>query len=334
MKNKFKLLSILSEVILLSILCGCSDNKKNTGKDEEIYQIGINQIVQHSALDSAREGFIDGLREKGYVDGDNIKIDYENAQGDVSIAQTISKQFVNNGVDMIFAISTSSAQSAYNATKEIPIVFTAVTDPVAAGIANSFESSGNNVTGMSDMVSMTEQIALLQDIIPSIEKIGVIYNTSEANSIVQVDELKSAAKERNLEVKEISITTVNEINQNLSANIKDIDALYIPTDNTVASAYELVGSICLNNNIPMLCAEEAGVSKGGLCSIGIDYYKLGKEAGYKAVKVIEGMVPSEIKIEKSSDMTVTINSDVAKRINIEIPKEIEENAQIVTGGVN
>ena len=135
-------------------------------------------------------------------------------------------------------------------------------------------------------------------------------------------------------MKEKSITTVNEINQNLSANIKDIDALYIPTDNTVASAYELVGSICLNNNIPMLCAEEAGVSKGGLCSIGIDYYQLGKETAYKAVEIIEGKEPSEIKIEKSSDMNITINSDAAKKINIEIPKEIEEKAQIITGGVN
>ena len=141
-------------------------------------------------------------------------------------------------------------------------------------------------------------------------------------------------KENNLEVKEISITTVNEINQNLSANIKDIDALYVPTDNTVASAYELVGNICLNNNIPMLCAEEAGVSKGGLCSIGIDYYQLGKETAYKAVEIIEGKEPSEIKIEKSSDMNITINSDAAKKINIEIPKEIEEKAQIITGGVN
>ena len=148
MRKKMKLLAILSEVIMLSVLYSCSNNKENSGKDDEIYKIGINQIVQHSALDSAREGFIDGLKEKGYVDGENIEIDYENAQGDVSIAQTISKQFVNNEVDMIFAISTSSAQSAYNATKEIPIVFTAVTDPVAAGIANSFESSGNNVTGM------------------------------------------------------------------------------------------------------------------------------------------------------------------------------------------
>ena len=334
MRKKMKLLAILSEVIMLSVLYSCSNNKENSGKDDEIYKIGINQIVQHSALDSAREGFIDGLKEKGYVDGENIEIDYENAQGDVSIAQTISKQFVNNEVDMIFAISTSSAQSAYNATKEIPIVFTAVTDPVAAGIANSFESSGNNVTGMSDMVSMTEQIALLQEIVPSIRNIGVIYNTSEANSIVQVDELKAAAKESNLEVKEISITTVNEINQNLSANIKDIDALYVPTDNTVASAYELVGNICLNNNIPMLCAEAAGVSKGGLCSIGIDYYQLGKETAYKAVEIIEGKEPSEIKIEKSSDMNITINSDAAKKINIEIPKEIEEKAQIITGGVN
>ena len=172
MRKKMKLLAILSEVIMLSVLYSCSNNKENSGKDDEIYKIGINQIVQHSALDSAREGFIDGLKEKGYVDGENIEIEHENAQGDVSIAQTISKQFVNNKVDLIFAIATPSAQSAYNATKEIPIVFTAVTDPVDAGIAKDWKSSGNNVTGTSDKVPVTEQIALLKKLVPSIKYRG------------------------------------------------------------------------------------------------------------------------------------------------------------------
>lgn len=333
MKRKIKAIAILTAVILVAILGGCSKEEK-TEKGEDIYVIGINQLVQHSALDSARQGFIDGLAEKGYVDGVNIKLDYENAQGDAAITQTIAKQFVSNKVDMIFAISTASAQAAYNATKEIPIVFTAVTDPVSAGIAESFTKTGSNVTGTSDMVSMEQQLELFQKLIPKIKTIGVIYNTSEANSIAQVNELKNTAEEKGLKVKEISITTVNEINQNLLANIDSIDALYVPTDNTVASAYELVGNICVNHNIPMFCAEEAGVSKGGLCSIGINYYELGKEAGYKAVEIIEGKKPTDIEIGKSVDMTTVINSEVVEKLQLTIPSEIESKAQMVTGGVN
>ena len=334
MKRRMKILALISGIMLVSVLGSCSKEESGAEKKGDIYKIGISQIIQHSALDSAREGFVEGLKEKGYVDGENIKIDYQNAQGDISIAQTISKQFVNDDVDMIFAISTSSAQAAYNSTKEIPIVFTAVTNPVAAEIAESFESSENNVTGTSDMVAMKSQIELIEKFVPDIKNVGVIYNTSEANSVVQVNELKAVAKERNIEVKEISITTVNEINQNLSSNINEIDALYVPTDNTVASAYELVAKICLDNKVPMLCAEEAGVSKGGLCSIGIDYYELGKEAAYKAVEIIEGKKPSEIEIERSSDMTITINTDVIEKLNLEIPDDIDDDVKKIAGGVN
>ena len=299
----------------------------------EIYTIGINQLVQHDALDASREGFIEGLKEKGFEEGKNLKINYQNAQGDIAIAKTISDQFVTSKVDMIFAIATSSLQASYNATKDIPIVFTAVTDPIDAGVAESWESSGTNVTGTSDMVSMEEQLSLLTTLVPDIKTLGVIYNSSEANSLAQVQELKREADKNGIDIKEISVTTVNEINQNLNAAIASIDALYAPTDNTVASAYDLVGNICVNKNIPILCGEEAGVSKGGLCSIGIDYFKLGKEAGYKAAEILNGTKPSDIEISTLSDMSITINTDVAEKLNITIPEDINTKANKVTGGV-
>lgn len=311
-----------------------TESSENVESDGKTYTIGVNQLVQHDALDASRQGFIEGLKEKGFEEGKNLKIDYQNAQGDMAIAKTISDQFVTSKVDMIFAIATSSLQASYNATKDIPIVFTAVTDPIDAGVANSWESSGTNVTGTSDMVSMEEQLDLLTELVPDIKTLGVIYNSSEANSLAQVQELKKEAEKRNIDIKEISVTTVNEINQNLSAALGSIDALYAPTDNTVASAYDLVGNLCINKNIPILCGEEAGVSKGGLCSIGIDYFKLGKEAGYKAAEILNGKAPSDIEISTLSDMSITINTDVVEKLNITVPDDINSKATKVTGGVN
>lgn len=346
MVGKKKLALILSGLLVMTGLMSCSntnmeekegsttESSENVESDGKTYTIGINQLVQHDALDASRQGFIEGLKEKGFEEGKNLKIDYQNAQGDMAIAKTISDQFVTSKVDMIFAIATSSLQASYNATKDIPIVFTAVTDPIDAGVANSWESSGTNVTGTSDMVSMEEQLDLLTELVPDIKTLGVIYNSSEANSLAQVQELKKEAEKRNIDIKEISVTTVNEINQNLSAALGSIDALYAPTDNTVASAYDLVGNLCINKNIPILCGEEAGVSKGGLCSIGIDYFKLGKEAGYKAAEILNGKAPIDIEISTLSDMSITINTDVVEKLNITVPDDINSKATKVTGGVN
>ena len=345
MVGKKKLTLILSGILIVAGLVSCAktsssnenektrDVSKNSNEVKEMYTIGINQLVQHDALDASREGFIEGLKEKGFEEGKNLKIDYQNAQGDIAIAKTISDQFVTSKVDMIFAIATSSLQASYNATKDIPIVFTAVTDPIGAGVAESWESSGTNVTGTSDMVSMEKQLSLLTTLDPDIKTLGVIYNSSEANSLAQVQELKKEAEKNAIDIKEISVTTVNEINQNLNAAIGSIDALYAPTDNTVASAYDLVGNICVNKNIPILCGEEAGVSKGGLCSIGIDYFKLGKEAGYKAAEILNGAKPEDIEISTLSDMSITINTEVAEKLNITIPEDINTKANKVTGGV-
>ena len=230
-----------------------------------------------------------------------------------------AKQFADSKKDLIFAIATPAAQAAYNATKDIPIVFTAVTDPVKAEIAKDWKSSGTNVTGTSDKVPVDKQIELLKKLIPNAKTVGVIYNTSETNSVIQVDELKAAAEKQGLAVKEIGVTNVNEINQNLSSAFGQIDVLYTPTDNTVASGYALVGKLCLEKNIPIIGAEEAVVTKGGLASIGIDYYKLGKEAGLKAAEVLDGKKPSEVEITTLSEMSFTINTDVAKKLNITIP---------------
>ncbi len=338
MVGKRKISMILSMLLIGTSLIGCGNstvdnNGQSTGTNESKKNIGIVQLVQHDALDSANKGFVDALKEKGYEDGKNIAIEQQNAQGEQANAQTICSQFVDAKKDLIFTIATPAAQAAYNSTKDIPIVFTAVTDPVDADIANDWKSSGTNVTGTSDKVPVDQQIDLLKKLIPDAKTLGVIYNTSEANSVIQVDELKKAAEAKGLSVKEIGVTNVNEINQNLSSALGDIDALYTPTDNTVASGYALVGNLCIEKNVPIIGAEEAVVDKGGLASIGIDYYKLGKEAGYKAVEILEGKSPSDIEITTLSDMSFTINTDVAEKLGITIPDDILKDAKKVTGGV-
>lgn len=337
MVGKRKLAMLLCTVLVGATLSGCGGTTTTSdggAKSSDVKKIGVIQLVQHDALDSANKGFVDALKEKGYEDGKNIEIEQQNAQGEMTNAQTIAKQFADSKKDLIFAIATPAAQAVYNATKEIPTVFTAVTDPVSAEIAKDWKNSETNLTGTSDKVPVDKQIKLLKQLLPNAKTVGVIYNTSETNSVIQVNELKSAAEKEGLAVKEIGVTNVNEINQNLASALKSIDALYTPTDNTVASGYSLVGKLCLDANVPIIGAEEAIVTKGGLASIGIDYYKLGKEAGAKAIEILEGKKPSDIEITTLSEMSFTINTDVAKKLNITIPKDIEANAKKVTGGVN
>lgn len=334
MVGKKKLSMLLCTAMLSACLVGCNGSTGgNSTSSGAVKNIGVIQYVQHDALDSANKGFVDALKEKGYEDGKNIKIEQQNAQGEMPNTQTIAKQFTDANKDLIFAIATPSAQAAYNSTKTIPIVCTAVTDPVKAEIAKDWKSSGTNVTGTSDKVSIQEQLELLKKLIPQLKTLGVIYSSSEANSVVQVEELKEEAQKEGIEIAEVSVTNVNEINQNLASVLGKIDALYTPTDNTIASAYSLVGKLCLDANVPILGAEEAVVDKGGLVTIGIDYYKLGKDAGMQAAEILEGKKPSDIEITTLSDKTITINTDVAKKLNITIPDDLLENAKKVTGGV-
>ena len=337
MVGKKKLGALIVAAIIGTSLIGCGSSagtgSTSTGSSEGVKNIGIVQLVQHDALDSANNGFVDALKEKGYEDGKNISIDQQNAQGEQSNSQTITKQFADIKKDLIFAIATPAAHAGYNSTKDIPIVFTAVTDPVAAEIAKDWKSSGTNVTGTSDKVPVDDQMKLLKQLLPDTKTVGVIYNTSETNSVIQVEELKAAAEKEGLAVKEVGVTNVNEINQNLASALNEMDVLYTPTDNTVASAYSLVGKLCLDAKKPIIGAEEAVVTKGGLATIGIDYYKLGKEAGYKAVDILEGKKPSDIEITTLSEMAFTINTDIAEKLGVTIPEDILKDAKKVTGGV-
>lgn len=332
MVGKKKIALLLCGLLGASLLVGCggeTENEKETVKKK----VGIIQLIQHDALDQANKGFIDGLAEKGYKDGENIEIEQQNASGKQDTAQQIAGQFVSSKKDLIFAIATPTAQACYNATKDIPIVFSAVTNPVNDGLAKDWKSSGCNTTGTSDMANIDEQLALLKEVLPNAKTLGVVYTTSETNSVNQVNELELLAPKYNLKIKKIGVANINEINQVLSNSMGDIDVLYAPTDNNVAASYELVAQIALKANKPVIGAEPAVVEKGGLLSKGIDYYELGKIAGYKAAEILDGKNPQDIEIETMKELAITVNTDVAKKLGITIPQNILDSAKKVTGGV-
>lgn len=332
MVGKKKIALLLCGLLGASLLVGCSGENENE-KETVKKKVGIIQLIQHDALDQANKGFIDGLAEKGYKDGENIEIEQQNASGKQDTAQQIAGQFVSAKKDLIFAIATPTAQACYNATKDIPIVFSAVTNPVNDGLAKDWKSSDCNTTGTSDMANIDEQLALLKEVLPNAKTLGVVYTTSETNSVNQVNELELLAAKYNLKIKKIGVANINEINQVLSNAMGDIDVLYAPTDNNVAASYELVAQIALKANKPVIGAEPAVVEKGGLLSKGIDYYELGKMAGYKAAEILDGKNPQDIEIETMKELAITVNTDVAKKLGITIPQNILDSAKKVTGGV-
>lgn len=328
MINKKVIKSIaLAGVLTVSLLTGCS----NTG-DKKIIKVGITQIVEHPSLDSAKKGFIDALGESGYKEGENLEIDTQNAQGDMATAQTIAQSFASGDKDMIFAISTPSAQAAYNTIKDKPILITAVTDPVKAGLAKSLEKPDTNVTGTTDAAPIEKQFELLKKLIPNAKKVGIIYNTSEVNSESEIQRAKKVAPEYGLEIVTAGVTNVNEISQVLDSMIKNIDVLYAPADNVVASSMPLISQKCMENKVPIIGAVKAEVESGALATEGIDYYKLGYQTGKMAVEVIKGKSPKEMPITTLKDTELVINMETAKKLNISIPVELQKSATIVKGG--
>ncbi len=316
---------ILLLIISLS-LSGCSSQNS-----QEIVSIGISQIVENPVLDLAREGFIDALKEKGYEDGKNIEIDTQFAQGDIALTTTIAQNFVSQKKDLILAISTPSAQAAFQSTKDIPILFTAVTDPVAAGLIENIDSPEGNITGTTDMVPIEEQLELGKTIFPHAKKVGVPYNTSEVNSQVQVELAKEAAKLQGLDIVEIPVTNSSEIEPALSGKIGEIDFLFLPSDNLIASSMSIITKVALDNNIGSIGVDEPMVKNGALACEGLDYYKLGYETGLMAIDIIEGKEVKELPVSRPTETELTINKDIADKLGISLPEEILDGAVIVEG---
>ena len=327
-----KLLALSSILVSMSLFVGCAGSGTGSTNEGKAVNIGITQIASHPALDASREGFLEALADKGYKKGENLNIELQNAEGDIATAQLIATNFTSSKKDLIFAIATPAAQVAFNTTKDIPIIVTAVTDAKEAGLVQSNEKSGTNVAGTSDAVPIEQQVKLIRDLFKDAKTIGVLYNTSEVNSEIQVNDLKEAAKANGFEVVTKGITSVNDISQALDAILGSVDVLYTPADNLVASSMAIIAAQATQKKVPVVGAEEAHVQNGALITEGISYKKLGYEAGLMAVQVLEGSNISELPVKKSEETQLVINEDTMNKLGITIDQSIMERATLIKGG--
>jgi len=340
-----KLISALTALTLTSALLftGCtssnqensveptsSNQESNSDSGSEKFDIGIIQLTEHAALDSACEGFKKALSDNGYVDGKNIDIDFQNAQNDQSNLKTISQKFVTDNKDLILAIATPAAQSVAAETSDIPILITAVTDPAAADLVESNETPGNNITGTSDLTPVDEQIELLTKIVPDAKKIAILYCSGEQNSAFQADLAEQAAANLGIETERKTVTSTNDVAQIVESIVSDFDAIYIPTDNTLASSMPLVTSIAVPAKVPVIVGEQGMVEGGGLASVGINYNNLGYMTGEMAVEILkDGKQPKNMPIRYVTDNDLLINKTTMEDIGITIPEEIMKDAVII-----
>ena len=297
-----KLLTILGLMLGLTTL--------SVAAEKEI-KVGITQIVEHPSLDAARKGVEKALKEKGK----NIKIEYQSAQGDFGTAQLIAKSYASSKKDVIIAISTPSAQAALNATKTIPIVYTAVTDGASAGL------KGNNITGTSDMSPLDKQAELIKTLLPNAKKVGFLYNPSEQNSLLLLEKFKGIAIEK-------GVSSVNDINLAIDSLLGQIDVLYIPTDNLVYSSASLVIQKANKKNVPVIASTNDIVEKGALATESIDYEKLGYQTGERVIDVLNGKAPKDIPVETLKQTTLVVNQKIAKKYNISLDNPKLKNAVI------
>lgn len=320
---KSRNLKMLAAGVMLTLamgaLAGCGGEKKETAKKDK-FNVGIVQIVEHAALDVASKGFIDGMAAKGYKEGENVTYDRQNAQADQSNLHTIAQHFINKKVDLICAVATSAAQVVANATQDIPIVATAVTDYEAAKLIKSNAKPETNVTGTSDMNLVEAQLDLILKLVPATKTVGVIYNSSEINSQVQVDLLKGFAKDRKVEIKEATVNNVNDIQQAARSLIGNVEAIYVPTDNVLASAMPALAMVTEEAKLPVVSGWD---DANGIATIAIDYYKLGVQTGEMAADILSGKAkPQDMPIQTQNEFTVIVNEANAKKIGLTIPKEI------------
>ena len=333
MKNK-RLLAVLA---VLAVLVGgsliySSLNKGGGSKsttDKKTVKVGVLQYVSHPSLDLIYKGIQDGLAEEGYK-ADDIKIDFMNAEGDQSKVATMSKQLVSNDNDVLIGIATPSAQGLAAATKDKPIVMGAITDPVGANLVKNLEKPGGNITGVSDRNPAKQQLELIKKLTPNVKTIGALYSSSEDNSKSQVEEFKKLAEEAGYKVEEYSVPSTNEIASTMNVMTGKVDAIWIPIDNTIASAFATVVSSNKDAKKPIYPSATAMVEEGGLASVVVDQHDLGVATGKMAAKILKGAKPEETPVEIFNKGKSVINKKNAKELGITVPEDaLKEAGQVI-----
>ena len=328
--SKVKALAAGLMLTLALGVMGCGGDKKEAPKKAEKVNVGIVQLVEHAALDAANKGFVEGLASKGYKEGQNIAYDRQNAQADQSNLQNIAHRFVNNKVNLICAIATPAAQTVANVTSDIPIVATAVTDYKTAKLVKDNAKPGTNVTGTTDMNPVEQQLDLLLKLVPNAKSVGTIYCSSEVNSQLQIEILKKAAAAKGVTVKEATVSNVNDIQQAARSLVGKVQAIYVPTDNVLASAMPTLVSVTEEAKLPVICGEGGMVKAGGLATLGVDYYKLGFQAGEMAADILSGKSkPADMAIQAQKEFKAMVILKEAEKIGLTGPEDVLKGAELV-----
>lgn len=320
MKVVRKLLApILVVGILLTSLISLHQLKADKKKD--VFRIGISQFITHQSLDATREGFVDELAKQGYVEGKNIEIDLQNAQGEQRNLKTISQQLAESS-DVVLAIATPSAQSLANTTQTTPVIFSAVTDPISAKLVESREHPGGNVTGTSDQSSdaISTQINLIKKVLPKAKTIGILYTQSEPNSVVQKDEAKRLLEEKGFTVVEKTILDSNNVKAAAESLMTEVDMVFVPTDNIISSTMETVKQISIKHKVPVFGGSTEMIAVGGLYNYGTNYKELGRQTARMLVRVLKGEKPENIAVELPEKLELHTNQEMADALGIDISK--------------
>jgi putative ABC transport system substrate-binding protein len=291
--------------------------------------VAVTSIVEHPALDAARDGIKEELAAEGFKDGDQIKFVFENAQGQPATAAQIARKFVGDNPAVIVPISTPSAQAVVAATKDIPVVFTAVTDPVGAQLVTSREHPGGNVTGLSDMSPLADHLALIKEITPNVKTLGVVYNPGEANSVSLINRLKELVGPAGITLVESPATKSGEVQQATRALVGKVDAIYIPTDNTVVSALEGAIAVAVENKIPLYAGDTDSVKRGALATIGFNYHDIGVETGKVVARVLKGEKPGDIPVAFATGTDLYVNKGAAAKMGVTLPDAVVKRANSV-----
>ena len=320
MKVVRKLLAPLLVVgILLTSLISLHQLKADKKKD--VFRIGISQFITHQSLDATREGFVDELAKQGYVEGKNIEIDLQNAQGEQRNLKTISQQLAESS-DVVLAIATPSAQSLANTTQTTPVVFSAVTDPVSAKLVETREHPGANVTGTSDQSSdaISTQINLIKKVLPKAKTIGILYTQSEPNSVVQKDEAKRLLEEKGFTVVEKTILDSNNVKAAAESLMTEVDMVFVPTDNIISSTMETVKQVSIKHKVPVFGGSTEMIAVGGLYNYGTNYEELGRQTARMLIRVLKGEKPENIAVELPEKLELHTNQEMADALGIDISK--------------
>jgi len=284
--------------------------------------VAVTAIVEHPALDAARDGVKEALEAAGYKEGENLKFIYESAQGNPATAAQIARQFVGDNPSVIVPISTPSAQAVVSATKDIPIVFTAVSDPVGAQLVKDMDKPGGNVTGLSDLSPVAEHLALIKEILPNVKTIGYLYNSGEANSVSLLAVLKAEAEKAGLTVVESAATKSAEVQGAARALVGRAEAIYVPTDNTIISALEGAVAVAEEAKLPLFTADTDSVSRGAVAALGFNYKDVGRQTGEVVVRILKGEKPGDIAVKVAAGTDLVINKGAAAKMGVTLPEAV------------